>query len=253
MFLHWLWPALVPQPAAFVVVGMAGFFAAAAKTPFSTMIMVGELTGNYNLLLPSLFVCTLCFLFSDKQSIYRNQVLGRARSPAHQGSWVSEVMSGLRVGQFLSAEWQGPTLNAGEPLADFLDRFDPGAGDILPVVDKDRRLVGIVGLEEIHTAGLATHARPLLLAADLMRTDVRPLRPDDGLDRAMELFTENDLLVLPVVDKERRVVGVVRRHEVANAYLRRLHRPATNMDGATSADGVPPGERSDVSTPVGGT
>jgi len=172
------------------------------------MIMVGEMTGNYNLLLPSLFVCTLCFLFSDKQSIYCNQVAGRARSPAHQGSWVSEVMAGLRVHQFLTPDWQGPTLHAGEPLADFFDRFDAAAGDILPVVDKDNRLVGVVGLEELHNAGLATHARSLLVAADLMRSDVRPLRAEDGLDRAMELFAENDLLALPVVDADRRVVAL---------------------------------------------
>jgi chloride channel protein, CIC family len=44
--LHWGWPGLVPHPAAFVIVGMAGFFAAAAKTPLSTLVMVSELTGN---------------------------------------------------------------------------------------------------------------------------------------------------------------------------------------------------------------
>src|ERR1700730_14390289 len=54
IFLNWLWPALAPHPASFVIVGMAGFFAAAAKTPFSTLVIVSEMTGNYNLLLPTL-------------------------------------------------------------------------------------------------------------------------------------------------------------------------------------------------------
>ncbi len=236
MYLHWVSPELVAQPAAFVLVGMAGFFAAAAKTPFSTIIIVGEMTGNYNLLLPALFVCTLCFLFSDKQSLYRNQVLSRALSPAHQGSWVNDVLAGLRVRQFLTPDWKGPVLRPGDPLNGILDRFDPAAGDVLPVVDKDGRLVGVVGLEEIHIAGLTTHARPLLLAADLMRTDVRPLRPEDGLDRAMELFAENDLLTLPVVDADRRVIGVVRRYDVASTYLRRLHQPRSPVDGLAPMD-----------------
>ena len=61
--LHHLWPWLVPHPASFVIVGMAGFFAAAAKTPFSTLIIVSEMTGGYHLLLPSLWVCPpLCRL-----------------------------------------------------------------------------------------------------------------------------------------------------------------------------------------------
>ncbi len=74
ILLHGWMPELVPHPASFVVVGMAGFFAAAAKTPFSTLVMVGELTGNYNLLLPTLWVCTLAFLLGDEQSIYSQQV-----------------------------------------------------------------------------------------------------------------------------------------------------------------------------------
>ena len=49
-------PELVPHPASFVIVGMAGFFAAAAKTPFSTLVIVSEMTGDYNLLLPALWV-----------------------------------------------------------------------------------------------------------------------------------------------------------------------------------------------------
>ena len=83
---HHFWPALVPHPASFVIVGMAGFFAAAAKTPFSTLIIVSEMTGGYHLLLPALWVCTLAFILSDKQSIYSSQVESRSLSPAHQGS-----------------------------------------------------------------------------------------------------------------------------------------------------------------------
>jgi CIC family chloride channel protein len=77
LFNH-LWPGLVPHPASFVIVGMAGFFAAAAKTPFSTIIIVSEMTGGYFLLLPSLWVCTIAFILSDEQSIYSSQKASRA-------------------------------------------------------------------------------------------------------------------------------------------------------------------------------
>ena len=97
---HHLWPGLVPHPASFVIVGMAGFFAAAAKTPFSTIIIVSEMTGGYHLLLPSLWVCTLSFILSDKQSIYASQVESRSLSPAHQGSYVRQVLAKVRVSQF---------------------------------------------------------------------------------------------------------------------------------------------------------
>ena len=52
-----------------------------------------------------------------------------------------------------------------------------------------------------------------------MRSDIQPLTPDDTLDRALELFVENDLMALPVVDdlQSRKVIGIVRRFEIASA------------------------------------
>ena len=87
----------------------------------------------------------------------------------------------------------------------------------------------MVNLEEVHQASTEPALKPLILAEDLMRTDVRPLAPDDTLDRALELFAENDLLAPPVVDdlKRRVLVGMLRRHEIASVYVRRVHTPAS--------------------------
>src|SRR5208283_2269803 len=123
VMLHHYWPWLVPHPASFVIVGMAGFFAAAAKTPFSTLIIVSEMTGGYHLLLPSLWVCTLSFILSDKQSIYSSQVESRSVSPAHQGSYVRQVLAQVHVGQFLSPGHSITTLAPRDSLAEVIDRL----------------------------------------------------------------------------------------------------------------------------------
>jgi CIC family chloride channel protein len=223
--LHSLWQPLAPQPAAFAVVGMAGFFAAAAKTPFSTLVIVSEMTGDYNLILPALFVCTLAFLLSDEQSLYQAQVESRSRSPAHQGSYVRDVLAGVRVGQFLTAGWTGPAIHPGDPLAVVVGHFQDPALPVLPVVDDAGRLLGVVSPEEVSVALQTSAAGPLLVAADLTRGGVTPLAPDDDLDRALELFVENDLLALPVADGDRRVIGMVRRADLVGEYLKRVHAP----------------------------
>jgi CIC family chloride channel protein len=225
--LHDLWPSLVPHPASFVIVGMAGFFAAAAKTPFSTMVIVSEMTGGYSLLLPSLWVCTLAFMLSDVKSIYSSQVESRSRSPVHQGSYVREILAEVFVRQFLTPRHGAPTLRPDDPLSTVLNRLDVSRYSVLPVVDAANCLLGVVNLEEVHLAAQSPHATPLILAEDLMRSDIRPLLPEDRLDRALELFVENDLPALPVVNnlEERRVVGIVRRFDIASTYLRHIHGP----------------------------
>ncbi len=235
-------PQAAPPPAAFALVGMAGFFAAAAKTPFSILVIVSEMTGNYNLILPCCFVCTVAFLFSDRQSLYQNQVMSRSLSPAHQGTYVREVLGGLQVRLFLDPNWNGPVLHPEEPIAGVVARFDPIEHDVLPVVDADRRYLGVVSLEDLFLAMQSTNATPLLLTADVMRSDVKPLRPEDGLDRAMELFMEGDLLALPVVEEPtKHVVGVVKRHDVAGDYLRRLHEPKSVILPAARPPGAKKG------------
>lgn len=220
--LRWLWPAAVSHPASFVIVGMAGFFAAAAKTPFSTLVMVSELTGSYGLLLPSLWVCILAFLLSDEQSIYDSQVESRSRSPAHQGDYVRDVLAGISVGRFISATDSVPSFGPSDPLPSILERLSSGSHAVLPVVDADGRLLGIISLEEVLLAANAPHLRSLVLAADLMRSQVTPLRPGDRLDYALELFVESDLLALPVVDDAQhgRVVAMIKRADVSSTYLR---------------------------------
>jgi len=229
VMLHNLWPGLVPHPASFVIVGMAGFFAAAAKTPFSTLIIVSEMTGGYSLLLPSLWVCTLSYILSGEQSIYSSQVEGRSRSPAHQGSYVREVLAGVRVSEFLSPQRTPDVLHPCDSLDTVLDRLSSAPYEVLPVVDVHSRLLGVVSHEEVHLASGEPALKPLVLAEDLMRVDVRPLTPDSTLDHALELFVENDLVALPVVQdlKQREIVGMVRRHEIASAYVRRVHGPAS--------------------------
>lgn len=81
------------QPAApFVVVGMAAVFAGAAHVPIATMMMVTEMTGGYQLLVPATLAVVLSYLVQMRlsgswrlhyRSVYEAQVGSRADSPAH--------------------------------------------------------------------------------------------------------------------------------------------------------------------------
>jgi CIC family chloride channel protein len=233
--------AHMPPSSSFVIVGMAGFFAAAAKTPLSTLVMVSELTGNYNLLLPTLWVCTIAFLLSDEQSIYSSQVQSRSRSPAHQGAYVREVLTGLRVGSLVTPLRDVPYLHPGDRVAEVIERLNSSPIQSAPVIDPDGRLLGIVTLEEILLASQSPHLRALLVAMDLMR-GVVPLLPDDPLDQAMEQFVESNLLALPVIESKdsKLVLGIVKRADLSGAYLRHVQgtQPPTMAPKVEPATGV---------------
>ncbi len=225
---HRLWPGVVQHPESYLIVGMAGFFAAAAKTPFSTLAIVCEMTGDYGLLLPALWVCTISFLVSDQMSLYGWQVESRSRSPAHQGAYVRDVLSGLRVADFVRSTSEIPTLRPHDSLPKFIDEYGTSDHHVFPVLSDEKRLLGVVVLDEIHQSFEAPYLAALLLVEDAMRAEVQPLYPSMTIDRALELFAEQDLPALPVVASadSRVVIGIVRRREIMSEYVRRLHGPS---------------------------
>lgn len=83
LILRDLFPTLDVHPGAFALVGMAGFLAASVRTPIAAIIMVSEISGNHELLLPTMWVCGICYWLGNGWTIYRSQVRDRDCSPAH--------------------------------------------------------------------------------------------------------------------------------------------------------------------------
>jgi CIC family chloride channel protein len=92
-------------PAGMVVVGMAAVFAGAARVPIATLLMVAEMTGGYQLLVPTGLAVMLSYILQIKLSsymrygsLYEAQVAGRSDSPAHQAEHVQIALRLLDKG-----------------------------------------------------------------------------------------------------------------------------------------------------------
>ena len=146
LILNQWFPDIVQQPAAFVVVGMAGFFSGIANTPISTLVMVSEMTGSYSLLLPSMWVCVLTFTMSRKLSLYSNQVQTRLDSPAHQGLFAIDVLKGIRVSEVVQPHAEVHVFDQAEPLQNVLAAVASTEQSTFPVMDADGELIGVIAL-----------------------------------------------------------------------------------------------------------
>ena len=74
---------------------------------------------------------------------------------------------------------------------------------VLPVTDDERRLIGVVDLPDVVAAEPSTRIR------DLMQPETLYVRADEEQERAARLIQEADLIALPVVDREDRLVGMI--------------------------------------------
>ena len=100
------------------------------------------------------------------------------------------------------------SLRAGMTVGDALDRLRRiGRASetiyALPVTDDRRRLVGMLGLRDLVLADASTPV------GDLMDAEVYSARVDTDQEEVARLMREADLLALPIVDTEDRLVGIV--------------------------------------------
>jgi CIC family chloride channel protein len=215
-------PEVVTQPGAFVAVGMAGFFSAAANTPISTLVMVSEMTGNYQLLLPALWVCSLSYLLARRWTLYRSQVPSRLDSPAHRGAILGGILQALRVRDVVG-DRPLHTLQETASMRDVIQACMRSSQHCFPVVNEGGQMTGIITLAQVRQF-LDEHDETVpVIAHDLASRPRATLSPEDNLDTALQRLMSLEVEELPVVEPgdPPRVLGLLSRRDIMVAYAGR--------------------------------
>ena len=218
-----VWPDLVPDTGAYVVVGMAGLFAGVANTPIASVLMVSEITGSYELLAPAMLVTGVSMLVTRRFSLYEDQVRDRFHSPAHRAELTVNVLENLSVRRVFDRfdPRSGAPIDVTTPMSAVRARLSEAPLPILPVCDAAGALVGQLTLDDVREGIFVTEEMDdIVMAADMM-SPLATARPDDNLHRALIKFIETGQHILPVVDPELnpdQVLGFLTQDAIIAAY-----------------------------------
>ncbi|WDE96979.1 chloride channel protein [Lentisphaera profundi] len=217
-FLHMQFPdnPMIPSITAFVMVGMAAFFAGVANAPIASIIMVCEITGTYNLLAPLLLTSAFSMLFTSKVSIFKPQVLNKFESPAHKGDMTVNILQEIQVGDALDLSQKTKTVEATTMLGELSEIVQSTEQHIFPVVNKGT-LIGIANLDKIRTVMFNQDTYSMLIVADIMEKSV-VLKSNMTLYEALGKFLNDGHLELCVVNDENQVINVLRYQDLIEAY-----------------------------------
>jgi CIC family chloride channel protein len=221
---HTIMPGIVTQPGAFVVVGMAGFFAGVSNAPISTIIFVSEMTNSYHLLLPSLLVCSLAFLLSRRWTIYLRQVPARIDSNAHRGDFFVDVLGTIRVKELMPQVRRVEMVPENMSLTEFRNMFSVTDQHYFPVVNKEKRLIGIFSINDVRGVIFDQEIGSLVVMKDIATSDIIVTTPSEDLTEVLRKFTIRNLQRLPVVKDEDHTIllGMLDRREVIQYYNQRV-------------------------------
>ncbi|MDM8522874.1 chloride channel protein [Desulfococcaceae bacterium HSG8] len=217
---HQFMPGVVAEPGAFVIVGMAGFFTAVSNTPISTIIFVSEMTNSYQLLLPSLLVCSVAYLASQRWTIYEKQAKSRIDSPAHAGEFFVDILQSVRVRDLMGLVKKVELIPQDMTFSEFKKYFSETKQHYFPVMDQHKRLIGIFSSTDIRSVLFAMGVENLILMKDICTSDIIVTTPTDDLNSVLQKFTEKNIDSLPVVrdDDPGILIGMLNRREVISFY-----------------------------------
>jgi chloride channel protein, CIC family len=206
----------------FALVGMAAVFAAVVRAPLTAIILVFELTGDYELVLPLMLAVGIASFGSDRlgwTSIYLESLRRRGVTLARPDDM--DVLQMVRVREVMTPAGATNMLVRGSTAADSLRaRFSEQGLHGAVVVDDEDRLIGVVARSDLE--------RPGSTVAELATRRPATALPDEPVFRAVQRMANLDVGRLPVVDaKDGRVVGVFRRADIVRAYDRGIQRSVT--------------------------
>ncbi len=206
----------------FILVGMGAFFSAAAKVPISTIVMVAEMTGNYDLLVPITLASSLAFLISGDWTIYHEQVQTRFDSPAHRGEFIIDILEDIKVKDALSPQKNVIEIPEDMKVKDALKKAALRKIVCFPVVTKDGSLKGILYTDDLRSVvfgGEMEDLKDLLIVGDVLRENVPYITPEDSLQKALSIFIKEGVDALPVVTTDgQKCIGILTRHDIMSAY-----------------------------------
>jgi len=217
---HQIMPGVVTEPGAFVVVGMAGFFTAVSNTPISTIIFVSEMTDSYQLLLPSLLVCSVSYLAARKWTIYEKQVKSKIDSPAHAGDFFVDILQAIKVKNLMHLVKKVEVIPRNMTFRDFRKFFSETKQHYFPVVDQYNRLTGIFSSTDIRSVLFSQGIGQLVVMNDIATFDIILTTPSEDLNAVLQKFTIKNIDSLPVVkdDDHGILIGMLNRREVITYY-----------------------------------
>jgi len=214
---HRLLPTVAVWASPYAAVGMGAVVAGVTTAPLTGVLMMFELTGSYQIVLPLLVSCGVAAaLVQDRVggSIYA--LAARARG-IRLGSREPSLRD-VSVGQALEQVTPLPEATSWEALVKIVAESTHSA---FPVVSSTGKVVGLLSPRQVRGALHDPALAGVAIAADLCRTDVPVLVPEDDLETALERLRRAGASEAVVVSSDGdppKLLGILTREGALEAW-----------------------------------
>jgi CIC family chloride channel protein len=210
----------IGSPTTYALAGMGGFFSAVSKVPITAIVIVFEMTTDFNLVLPLMVVSVTSYLVSENifpGSLYDkllklNGIIIKKDTPTEG------ILTQLTAQDVM--QQQVETLDAEMTGDEVIKAFSRSHHRGFPVVENNK-LVGLISQTDLQK--IRNHILPNeTFLKEIMTPKPVTLSPGDRLSHVLYLLDRYQISRLPVVDGQK-LIGIITRADIIRAEADHLN------------------------------
>jgi len=224
LFANYLFPGNTADPGAYALVAMGGLVAGTTRAPITAIIIVFELTMDYDIILPLMVTCILSMIIStklSKESIYTLKLLLRNINVKERAE--INILKSIYVKDIYQKEYA--TIKENKKFNDIVEAIISQRVPYISVEDEQGKLKGMISIHNIKNFILdKDELKFVCIAGDICDNRVTTANLDDDCKTVLEKMDKTGYDGLPVVASKdsNKQIGMIWRKDIDNAYRREV-------------------------------
>jgi CIC family chloride channel protein len=202
------------------LVGMAAMIAGVIHAPLTSIFLIAEITGGYELFFPLMLAATISYgttRYFVKNSVYTVQLAKRGELMTHHKD--RNILLMMKVKDLIETNFK--TVHPEHSLRDLVQIITTSSRNIYPVVDEQGILKGIVKLDDIRHIMFNQEMYDSTHISDLMVTPEWTVETTDQMEEVARKFSESGRYNFPVLQNGK-YLGFISRARVFSSYREML-------------------------------
>ncbi|QDL08761.1 chloride channel protein [Brasilonema octagenarum UFV-E1] len=209
----------ITSPTTYALAGMGTFLSAVARVPITSIIIVFEMTTDFNLVLPLMIGAVVAYLVAEKVaagSLY-DHLLELSGIHIEQEPKKEGLLSRLNAVDVMQHRVE--TLSSQMSVDEALQAFSNSQHRNFPVID-GRKVVGMLTQKDVaNIASLPSGGNTPI--SEVMTPEPVTVSPQDTLAYVLHLLNRHNLNCLPVTEVSK-LVGIITRSDIIRVEAEQL-------------------------------
>ncbi|UKB86237.1 chloride channel protein [Chryseobacterium sp. MEBOG06] len=204
-----------------VLVGMAGAMSGVLYAPLTAIFLIAESSYGYDLFIPLMIASVISYLIAK----WFSPISPELKSLADEGKIFTSkhdknLLFALRTDDFIDKYSQ--TINENDPISELFELVKNGNKNIFAVVDDNRKLKGVLTLDDVRPYLFNKDIDPLEKIIQVMKAPLAILHRENKPLEILQIFDDTGVWNLPVVSDNNDFIGFISKSSILMSYRQLL-------------------------------